>query len=402
MSSWWKSVRCAPILYLICKSHHLPSAEFMLDVIGAGATATSAENWHEIWNASKHSLQLQQELDAIHSEGRNRPPVKATFHSEFAASWIYQTIQLSKRDAAAHWRDPTYLVAKLALNSVGGLFTGFTFFKSKDSQQGTQNKLFVRALVFFSLHSLLTRGDFSGYFHGNYPQVPFLILDLPAWTLTLCGTMKLSSCQPVTSPLYCHEDNLRNSRAPKSYVQLDSPSYVPNIGCVALECPWIHVILPLLVLDCWFWIVESWVYLPHARCHIPYIFHNSRTGMSYFISWDTVLTFSKGRSIDGTISWDGSHSLFIFVLFCHRIVSILLYDPRRMSDSGLSNGVLQPFRALGWWQWMWAYKMYERCHMLTVISQESSFSLYLFHRRRIGSRSVTVIGHVHGIYEVYL
>lgn len=132
----------------------------MLDVIGAGATATSAENWHEIWNASKHSLQLQQELDAIHSEGRNRPPVKATFHSEFAASWIYQTIQLSKRDAAAHWRDPTYLVAKLALNSVGGLFTGFTFFKSKDSQQGTQNKLFVRALVFFS-YILCSQGVIS-------------------------------------------------------------------------------------------------------------------------------------------------------------------------------------------------------------------------------------------------
>lgn len=42
-----------------------------------------------------------------------------------------------------HWRDPTYTRAKLALNIVAALFIGFTFFKAKDSIQGTQNKIFV-------------------------------------------------------------------------------------------------------------------------------------------------------------------------------------------------------------------------------------------------------------------
>lgn len=123
----------------------------MLDVIGAGATATSEQNWYDIWRASPESKRLQQEIESIHSEGRSRPAVEATFHSEFATSWLYQTGQLLKRDAEAHWRDPTYLMAKLVLNIVGGLFIGFTFFKSKDTQQGTQNKLFVRAspLVFY-------------------------------------------------------------------------------------------------------------------------------------------------------------------------------------------------------------------------------------------------------------
>jgi len=40
------------------------------------------------------------------------------------------------------WRDPSYIVAKLALNITGGLFIGFTFWRSKDSIQGTQDKLF--------------------------------------------------------------------------------------------------------------------------------------------------------------------------------------------------------------------------------------------------------------------
>jgi ATP-binding cassette subfamily G (WHITE) protein 2 (SNQ2) len=137
----------------------------MLDVIGAGATAASKQNWHEIWCGSKQAIRLQQEIDAIHSEGRSRPSVEATFHSQFATSWLYQMALLLKRDAEAHWRDPNYLLAKLALNAVGGLFIGFTFYNSKDSQQGTQNKLFVRN-SFLLWCNLLTGRVFSGYFYG--------------------------------------------------------------------------------------------------------------------------------------------------------------------------------------------------------------------------------------------
>lgn len=115
----------------------------MLDVIGAGATAVSEQDWYEVWKATSESKQLQDEIEAIHQEGRSRPAVKATFQSEFATSWGYQVCLLLKREAESYWRDPTYLMAKLVLNAIGGLFIGFTFFKSKDTQQGTQNKLFV-------------------------------------------------------------------------------------------------------------------------------------------------------------------------------------------------------------------------------------------------------------------
>ena len=120
----------------------------MLDVIGAGATATSEHNWHQIWSASKEAKDLQSELHSIHSVGRDRPPVETVIHSEFVTTWLYQAGQLLKRNSEAYWRDPNYLIAKLVLNAFCGLFIGFTFFHSKDSQQGTQNKLFVGALVF--------------------------------------------------------------------------------------------------------------------------------------------------------------------------------------------------------------------------------------------------------------
>jgi len=96
----------------------------MLDVIGAGATAKSAQDWYDIWRCSPESNDVQKAIDGIHSEGRSRPAVERTLHTEFATSWLNQIIQLFKRDSLNHWRDPTYLMAKLILNIVGGLFIG--------------------------------------------------------------------------------------------------------------------------------------------------------------------------------------------------------------------------------------------------------------------------------------
>jgi len=120
------------------------SAEYMLEVIGAGATATSKQDWPLAWIESPEAHRLNEEIEQIHIAGRQKPAVQAAFISEFATSWLYQTWELTKRNHIAYWRDPMYLIAKLALNIFGGLFIGFTFFKASNSQQGTQNKLFVR------------------------------------------------------------------------------------------------------------------------------------------------------------------------------------------------------------------------------------------------------------------
>ena len=119
------------------------SAEWMLDVIGAGATASSAIEWHESWAKSREANVVQDEIEDIHAEGHKKPPVHAIQESAFASAWGVQLYFLLKRAFQSYWRNPTYLMAKYVLNIVGGLFIGFTFFKAKDSVQGTQNKLFV-------------------------------------------------------------------------------------------------------------------------------------------------------------------------------------------------------------------------------------------------------------------
>ena len=116
----------------------------MLDVIGAGATATSSVDWHDAWNKSREASDFKVQLNQIHEEGRKRPPVQAMQHSDFATSWSYQLWELVIRGNIAYWRNPTYILAKQFLNIAGGLFIGFTFYQVDNTVQGTQNKLFVR------------------------------------------------------------------------------------------------------------------------------------------------------------------------------------------------------------------------------------------------------------------
>jgi ATP-binding cassette subfamily G (WHITE) protein 2 (SNQ2) len=120
----------------------------MLDTIGAGATADTSVDWHDIWKRSPEAVELQAQIERIHAEGRARPSVETERHSEFATSWMHQMVELTKRNFLAYWRNPTYLIAKIILNIAGGLLIGFTFFRSQDTLQGTQNKLFVRFLPY--------------------------------------------------------------------------------------------------------------------------------------------------------------------------------------------------------------------------------------------------------------
>ncbi|KAJ8519083.1 hypothetical protein ONZ45_g3902 [Pleurotus djamor] len=98
-------------------------AEYMLDVIGAGATAVADRDWHDLWIKTGGSQRLSEDLDGIHAQGRKDAPVKAELHSQFATSWGYQLKEVTIRQYASYWR--------------------FTFFKAGDSIQDTQNKVFA-------------------------------------------------------------------------------------------------------------------------------------------------------------------------------------------------------------------------------------------------------------------
>lgn len=123
-------------------------AEYILDAIGAGATAHSDKDWFELWNESDESRSVSKELDDMHYKMGQRSGDKSevdkndkpsTYAMPRATQFQYVFIRVFKK----YYRNPTYIFAKLALNVVAGLFVGFTFYKSGQGVQAQQNKLFA-------------------------------------------------------------------------------------------------------------------------------------------------------------------------------------------------------------------------------------------------------------------
>ncbi|KAF9555496.1 pleiotropic drug resistance ABC transporter [Agrocybe pediades] len=199
-------------------------AEYMLDVIGAGATAVTDRDWHDVWLKSKEKTELEENLEKIHEEGRKHPAVAATVESHFATPWHYQTWILIKRQHLAFWRNPTYLMSKISLNIIGGLFIGFTFFKSKDTVQGNQNKLFA-----------IFMGTVLSAPLGNQLHVPYI------------NMRKVYEIRERSSRMY-HWSALCTSQ-------------------ILLEIPW-NIIGATLFFFCWYWTVG---------------FESSRGGFTYLM-----------------------------------------------------------------------------------------------------------------------
>ncbi|KAH9941401.1 pleiotropic drug resistance ABC transporter [Amylocystis lapponica] len=237
-------------------------AEYILDVIGAGATATTDIDWYATWKQSQECKDLQREIEAAHAEGRQRPPVAANLHQQFATSWWYQFVALSQRTLQSYWRDPVYLIAKLALNIVGGLLIGFTFFKAKDSIQGTQNRLFA---IFMSLIQCVPL--------ANQLQVPFIDM------------RRIYEIRERHSSMY-------------NWTALVTAQ-------IAVEIPW-NVLGSSLYFLCWYWTVG----LPTDRAGFTYLFFGVLFPLYYSTIGQAVAAMSPSAEIAALIF----SFLFSFVL----------------------------------------------------------------------------------------
>lgn len=124
-------------------------AEYILDVIGAGATAESRHDWHSLFLESEQRLQLEHDLEQHVHGSHTRPPTWAGLEDgqaqpEFAAKLSVQFKMVLQRTWLYYWRNPTYLVAKMGLCIVAGFFVGASFHNqgSEVSIVSLSNKLF--------------------------------------------------------------------------------------------------------------------------------------------------------------------------------------------------------------------------------------------------------------------
>jgi ATP-binding cassette subfamily G (WHITE) protein 2 (SNQ2) len=118
-------------------------AEYILDVIGAGATASTDRDWHDVWMRSPEQESTVSEIQALKAESTPSAGTgsEVTSDGDFAATWFAQYRAVQARVFRHYWRSPRYIMSKVFLNTMAGLFLGFTFYREPNSVQGLQNKV---------------------------------------------------------------------------------------------------------------------------------------------------------------------------------------------------------------------------------------------------------------------
>ncbi|KAN0109951.1 putative ABC transporter CDR4 [Hyaloscypha variabilis] len=118
-------------------------AEYMLKMVGAGASGKSTKDWHDVWKNSNEAKEVQNELARIKSEmGSQTSEENEGTHSEFAMPFTNQLLEVTVRVFQQYWRTPGYIYSKILLGVASALFIGFSFFHADASQQGLQDAIF--------------------------------------------------------------------------------------------------------------------------------------------------------------------------------------------------------------------------------------------------------------------
>ena len=120
-------------------------AEYILEAIGAGATASVQTNWHDIWVKSDNFVASNKKVDELIADLSSKKDESEVGEkpSKYATSYLYQFKYVYLRTATTFWRNLDYIMAKMMLMTVGGLYIGFTFYDPGDSHIGLQNAMFA-------------------------------------------------------------------------------------------------------------------------------------------------------------------------------------------------------------------------------------------------------------------
>ncbi len=120
-------------------------AEYILRVIGAGVNAKAHRDWADVWERSNDGKAAIEATMSVKTEFASRTSQDEEIDVEhsYAVSWFTQYKAVQHRVFQIYWRSPQYVLAKVMLNVVAGLFLGFTFYEQDTTStvQGLQNKL---------------------------------------------------------------------------------------------------------------------------------------------------------------------------------------------------------------------------------------------------------------------
>ena len=119
----------------------------------------------------------------------------------------------------------------------------------------------------------------------------------------------------------------------------------------------VNALLPVLVLDRWFCEFACRIHIPYVWRLFPDLLHNHRISCC--------IDESHGR--------DRRSHVFSAFFICPYIVSHSLGElvTGTANHNVYSDGVLQPFRLLGWWQWM--YRLSPFTYLIEALVGQGAF-----------------------------
>ncbi|EDO19286.1 hypothetical protein Kpol_1036p28 [Vanderwaltozyma polyspora DSM 70294] len=170
-------------------------AEYILEAIGAGATASVNEDWHQIWKNSPEHTETEQRIEEMIRDLTAKGADSADDdNSKYATSYFYQFRYVWIRTATTLWRDLPYIMSKMMLNITAGLFIGFTFYDVGKTFTGLQNALFatfmaivlsapsmnqIQARAIASRELFEVRESKSNMFHWSLVMVTQYLSEIP-------------------------------------------------------------------------------------------------------------------------------------------------------------------------------------------------------------------------------
>ncbi|KAK2040972.1 ABC-2 type transporter [Colletotrichum somersetense] len=121
-------------------------AEYMLEVIGAAPGVHTDIDWPAVWRQTPEYQSVQDELARLSAgtSAQSAPASKPdpSSYKEFAADYITQYEEVTKRAFQQYWRSPSYIYSKATLTVGVALFIGLSFLNAKKTQRGLQNQTF--------------------------------------------------------------------------------------------------------------------------------------------------------------------------------------------------------------------------------------------------------------------
>ncbi|KAJ5319606.1 CDR ABC transporter [Penicillium brevicompactum] len=133
-------------------------AEYMLEMV---AGDSSSIDWVDAWKKSPECQEVEAEVQRLHSrkESVHQSALEELDddNAEFAMPLYSQLYYVLARVFQQYYRQPEYIFSKFILGIVSGLFIGFSFWKSDNTQQGFQNVLFSVFLLCTIFNTLVNQ-----------------------------------------------------------------------------------------------------------------------------------------------------------------------------------------------------------------------------------------------------